>query len=277
MLRRLKALARRVLPDSLLGRLRAWQLRRLVRNYRPRTVRHTYGGHTLDICLVDPLGQGWYDRDWSEQAEIRFLKQSRLRPGATVFDLGAHQGVVALMLAREVGPTGRVVAVEASPHNAAACAENARLNDAANLTVRHAAVSDRPGEITFSLGLNGQVDDATGAWGQVRVPAVTVDQLTAEFGPPDVLFIDVEGFECQALRGAADTIARHRPDLFVEVHLGAGLEKFGSVRELLALLPAGYEFHRIAADVHEAQPGPATAEQLLAATDRFFLLARDLG
>ena len=60
-------------------------------------------------------------------------------------------------------------------------------------------------------------------------------------GAPDVLFVDVEGYELHVLRGARLTLETHRPDLFVEVHTDAGLERFGDADDLLALIPAGYE------------------------------------
>jgi FkbM family methyltransferase len=274
MFRIFKAIVRRLLPRSLLGRLRVWRLRRTVARYSPRVVRHNYGGHDLQIRLTDPLASGWYDRDWPVLAEIRFLREHGLRPGATVFDLGAHQGIVALMLAREVTSTGRVVAIEANPHNAEAAEANARLNGADNMIVRCMAVADRPGVVTFNLGLNGQVDDGTGEWGRALVPAVTIDQLAAEYGPPGVLFIDVEGFECHALRGAGDTLARHSPDCFVEVHIGCGLEKFGTPDEILAFFPPTvYSLYRLRADDATALPVPTTADEIRRATDRLFLLA----
>ena len=151
MIRQLKALARRILPSSLLGRIRARRLRGLVGRFTPRVVRHTYGGHDLTLRLTDPLAVGWYDHDWPDLPALRFLREVRPRIGATVFDLGAHHGVVALMLSRAVGPTGKVVAVEANPHNAAAAAENARLNAAENVVVRCAAIADEPGTLTFRL------------------------------------------------------------------------------------------------------------------------------
>ena len=49
--------------------------------------------------------------------ELSFLAQHRLRPGATVFDCGAHQCVIAMVMAKFVGATGKVIAVEASPLN----------------------------------------------------------------------------------------------------------------------------------------------------------------
>src|SRR6266478_1689914 len=79
--------------------------------FRHRVVRHNYGGHSMLVHLKDPIAQEWYDRDWGRLAEISFLAQSHLKPGAKVFDIGAHQFVVAMMLAAEVGRNGTVVAI----------------------------------------------------------------------------------------------------------------------------------------------------------------------
>jgi FkbM family methyltransferase len=166
-------------------------------------------------------------------------RRGRLRAGARVFDVGAHQGVVALMLAAIVGRAGRVVAVEAVAHNVRVARRNAEANGAAQLEVVHAAIADADGELWFEDRWNGAVSRVAGVG--VRTEAITIDTLTARHGAPDVLFIDVEGFELHALRGAADTLGRHAPDLFVEVHVGAGLEHFGTVDDVLALIPAGYE------------------------------------
>src|SRR5690606_15846278 len=98
------------LPDRLAARLRGWYRRRIIRRFPRRIVEHIYGGHRLTVAIVDPLSAGWYDRDWPVLPELHELAQSRLRPGARVFNLGAHHGVIALMLAREVGTTGEVIA-----------------------------------------------------------------------------------------------------------------------------------------------------------------------
>jgi FkbM family methyltransferase len=152
--------------------------------------------------------------------------------------VGAHQGVVALILAGIVGETGRVVAVEAVAHNVRVARRNAAANDCRQLEVVHAAIADADGTLWFEDRWNGAVSLTAGVG--VRTEALTVDTLAARYGPPDVLFIDVEGFELHALRGAGRTLAAHAPDLFVEVHVGAGLERFGTVDDLLALVPSGY-------------------------------------
>jgi FkbM family methyltransferase len=234
----LKEMIRSIVPASLWGRLRVMRLRQAIAKFPARDVRHSYGGHELTIHLADGLAEGWYDHDWPEPAEIALLRQGKLRPGARVFNLGAHQGVIALMLARIVGPTGQVVAVEASAHNAAVGARNRKLNQADQLVVLHAAVGERAGTLTFGEGLAGQVDDGSGSWGRVEVPACSIDDLSTRFGPPDVLFIDVEGYEYRTLCGATQTLQR-RPDCFVEVHVNEGLETFGgTAQKIVELFPA---------------------------------------
>jgi len=190
-------------------------------------VRHTYGGFPLDVYLADPLGEGWYDHDWLDTPELDLLRRYRLREGARVFDVGAHQCIVALMMSRIVGFTGQVIALEPNSHNAEVARWNRELNDAENLEIVQAAVAARSGTLVFNLGLDGNVDDGSGEWGNCEVACLSVDDLTDRYGIPDVLFVDVEGFEVNVLEGATQTLA-HRPDCFVEVHVGCGLERYGS-------------------------------------------------
>ena len=265
----MKKLLRTILPAPLWTQLRLLRSRYAMASYRRRKVRHNYGGFELEVELIDPMGEGWYDRDWPELPEIGLLKKYGLKPGALVFDIGAHQCVVALMLAKTVGPEGFVVAVEANPENSVAGERNRELNAVGNCKVMHAAGAAQSGTLVFNRGQNGQVDDGAGEWGRMEVRAVSVDDLAAEHGQPDVLFIDVEGFECELLRGAQKTLAG-RPDCFVEVHVGAGLEKYGgSVNAVLGLFPSGYEYFIAppeGAFVPLAQNSPVLR-------DRFFLVA----
>ncbi|MGA8641423.1 FkbM family methyltransferase [Candidatus Binatus sp.] len=199
------------------------------------------------------------------------LKTGRLKQGARVFDLGAHQCVVAMMLSRIVGSEGQVVALEANPHNAEVGERNRALNHIARLKVLHGAAAREPGTIEFSKGLNGAVVGNERDWGLQRVRAYSVDELAREFGRPDVLFIDVEGFECEVLKGARETL-RDRPDVFIEVHSGCGLERFGGSRdEILNAFPADhYQLFSAAADSPEFIP---VKDVNALPEKRFFLVA----
>ncbi|HEY0515487.1 MAG TPA: FkbM family methyltransferase [Solirubrobacteraceae bacterium] len=261
-----KAIARRLLPHSLYRLYRRRKVASIIAGYEPREVEHTYGAHRLRVHLADPLGEGWYDRDWQEPRALAFLRERGvLHAGARVFDLGAHQAVIALMLAREVGAQGQVVAIEAEPHNARVALLNRELNDARNLVVLHAAGAARAGVLSFAEGLNGQIDEQSGA-GNVEVPAVTVDDLARDYGAPQLVMIDVEGYEGHVLDGAAGVLEAGTSAFLVEIH--EELAAFGgSASEILS------RFERFERWVAVDDDDELLALDGAPPTGRFFLVA----
>lgn len=243
-----------MIPPPLKRRIHRLRVARSVIAYTPRTVTHTFGGTDLTVSLQDPLGEGWYDHDWGPQAEIDRLRQSRLRPGARIFDVGAHQGVVALMLSRIVGDDGEVIAVEAERHNVEVAHTNMRLNGAVNVRVVHAAGADKVGRLFFSESLNGSVTPG-GRSGKVEVDAVTIDGLAERFGRPDVVFVDVEGYEAHVLLGAQATLAARHADFFVEVHDASALDSVGASADdvIQSLVANGYQCCAVGATPDGAQ------------------------
>ena len=261
-----KRAARRLLPHSLYRRYRRRKVASLIAGYPARLISHDYGGHRLSVELADPLAEGWYDHDWEEPRAIGFLRdRGVLREGATVLDLGAHQAVIALMLAREVGESGRVVAVEAEPHNAKMAERNRELNAAANLTVLHAAAAAEPGVVSFAEGLNGQIDARTAA-GNVEVRALTVDELAVRFGAPSLVMIDVEGYEMSVLRGAGTLLGDGATSFLVEIH--EEIVQYGSSAEEVLAIFEGYERHVAVEDDDPLRPLAGAHPE-----GRFFLVA----
>jgi FkbM family methyltransferase len=269
----LRSAAKKVLPQSVANQIRVAAYRWTLRRFRPYQVRRTWAGYQFDLWISDPTSASWYDCDSPEvPTEMLFLARHRLRAGATVFDCGAHQAVIAMVMGKLVGPSGNVIAVEASRHNYETALRNCGVNAASNVTMVHAAVSDNLEPVEFNRRGNGQVDDGTGAWGKIAVPSVNVDELARRHGPPDVLFVDVEGFESRVLRGAIETLARYRPDCFFEMHVGCGLEKFGgSVKAITdALDELGYQLWMSSPDADSFVPFAGDSAIVAA---RFFLIA----
>jgi FkbM family methyltransferase len=222
----LKSSLRVLLPRTLSYRLANWYRARRVASFPRREIRRSYYGHTLRLVIADTTAEGWYDFEWGKNLlpELTYLRQGRLRPGARVFDIGAHQGVVAHILTRLVGIEGAVIAVEADPWNAARTKENVDLNRTTGLTVLHAAVSDGKFKDHHS---RSYFSDRAFDWSLKRVPQITIDELSQRHGFPDVVYMDVDGFELLALRGATKTL-QQPADWYVEVHVGEGLENEGA-------------------------------------------------
>lgn len=230
----MKDFLRKITPQFLWDLLRSFKIRRGIEQFSRRVVEHSFCGYPLKVLIADGVGEGWYDKDWDRLEEIDLLASGNLRPGATIFDLGAHQGVVAMIMAKIVGESGRVIAVEGTKHNCDVANENLRINEMKNVTVHHAVIADQDGQIRFFDGLNGNVSEKGS--GRV-VEAITIDSLTRKYGAPDVIFVDIEGFEEKSLQGSIETIGQDI-DWFIEVHVACGLESYGgSAQGVLSYFP----------------------------------------
>jgi len=149
-----------------------------------------------------------------------------LAPGDVFYDVGANVGFFTLLGARLVGPQGRVVAFEPVPACARAVAHNIALNDFAQAEIREEAVGAANGRA--QLLVVGEASwshlASTGRHADVRdeldVTVVAIDELVeaGAIPPPDVLKIDTEGAELQAIAGMRRTIERHRPAIVCELH-----------------------------------------------------------
>jgi FkbM family methyltransferase len=131
--------------------------------------------------------------------------------GDVVFDLGANQGEYAEVLA---GEGARVVAVEP---NIAFTARLQAFAREADIRPVFAAIGDEQGTAVLNVcsepgystladphveWIEGSPDYKTVSWTHtLEVPVTTMDLLAREFGQPEYVKIDVEGFEINALRG----------------------------------------------------------------------------
>lgn len=206
-----------------------------------------------------------------EPNEFVFL-DAVLREGATFVDGGANDGMYALFAARRVGATGAVIAVEPSSREYARLLENVRLNGLPVTAVR-VALGREPGEATLSIAETGHeglntIGEAVSAptvqtSGRERVRVVTIDELVEEHGLDrvDVIKLDVEGSEVDALLGARATIARDRPLILLEAE-DERLASQGRTRDDLRAVveELGYRLHVFDAQTGTLRPAAAPRE-----------------
>lgn len=155
--------------------------------------------------------------------------------GGTFLDVGSCIGNHTLFFAVAC-KAELVVSFEPVPELLAHQRETVALNGLEHVELVQAAAGEREGTVRFrrpaarNLGM-GRV---TGA-GRLEVRVTSVDATLArrEIPPVRLMKLDVEGYNVPALRGARETLARHRPDVFVECETRAALAD--TQRELCAM------------------------------------------
>lgn len=181
----------------------------------------------FDFVISTPLAKNWYARrpdDYSP--EIAALAALGLKD-ATIFECGGHHGRDCVVLAKMVGPGGRIVSFEPYPDNVEVLKRNVALNRLDNVIAVGAAVGARSGSLFIRSSSNAKV--SRGGRG-IEVPVVTVDEWAERVGLwPDIIKVDVEGYEFEVLRGAQKALAR-TPALSVELHYNI-VGEFGSKPE----------------------------------------------
>lgn len=209
------------------------KIRALVYFIRRHHEYHTYAGFPLIVYISDPVSAGWYGHD-CDRDEITFLQKYKLKKGARVFDIGAHHGMVALIFSKIVGITGKVIAVEMDANHAKKANINKQINNATNLKILQLAVAEKNGTTFFS---HDQIQTRDNTGNLKKVKSISIDSITRKFGAPSIVYIDIEGYEYNTLKGAKKTLLL-ATDWCIEVHVKYGLEKFnGSVKKIISCFP----------------------------------------
>jgi len=219
--------ARRV--ASLLGRNSA-----LIRGLRPAyesLLGSMHGGNGIPWTVngvdyrIDPKERPRFGQNYESEAAAFLAK--RIRPGMVCFDVGANVGAYVLQLAHWSGPSGRVVAFEPNAGAREVLARHIAWNQlTGRVEIVPAAVGAEAGEqVLYAAGADGMSRLARPnnalreSAHEEQVAVTTIDAYCAAgHAPPDVLLIDIEGFEFEALRGAASTLLAKPVIIVVEMH-----------------------------------------------------------
>lgn len=173
----------------------------------------------------------------------QYLDFAGLKPGHNVIDLGTYSGLTAIAFSREVGPSGKVVALEPDPINFSAAkynvATHARVNKLDNVVLAPMAAAGTDGVLEMSSeGTMGSalVSIVGGYRGTtVKVQARTLNSIAREFGLDHVEFvkIDIEGAEKFLVPASGAFFQEFRPRLLIEGHLVEGVSTIEPLVEYL--------------------------------------------
>ena len=142
------------------------------------------------------------------ESEISVMR-AFLGEGSTVIDVGANIGDLTIPLAKSVGVSGRVYAIESHPENFNVLCANLALNALSNTKPINAfvATSDK----VSTGGVWGEFAYVSETW---KTQFIALDAL--ELDACNLIKVDVDGKELEVLRSGEMQIERYRPIIYFE-------------------------------------------------------------
>ena len=212
---------------------------------------------TRDVSITRRL---LTDGTW-EPYETKLMKQS-IKPHMIVLDIGANVGYYALLAARLLNGTGKVIAVEPYSENFKLLSLGIRANGYANVIAVQKALSNVTGRTRLFLDARAIVNpslsqnNVSTKSGSIFVNTVTLDSLIRDLAVEkiDVMKIDVEGAEGLVFEGGRKTL-RSVNRIFMEFKQEA-LRNLGTdpAKLIKRLINAGFAISYIDEKNHRCVP-----------------------
>ena len=174
-----------------------------------------------------------FQRNLKYEPEIQKNISSFINNGDKIFDIGANIGQYTLLFSDIVAANGEVFAIEPDFKNYSFLQFNCNINKKSNVTCLNFGLGEQEGILEYyrdteTGGRSGSFkrefvgDKFKGLKDQVNVK--TLDSLLAEFGIPDFVKIDVEGFEYEVINGLTQKL--NDTVFFIEVREETKLKVF---------------------------------------------------
>lgn len=185
------------------------------------------GKKILDMNgYVKPEPSLYGDSNWFAspnlwEPSVLHVLRDLCKPGTTVFDVGANLGGLTRVMSSLVGPTGKVCSFEASPRIIGHLQKNVVAQGCFNVSVYHAAICSTTNSL-INIYEGTHLNDSiymTGSESGIAhaVKTLTLDDFCFHFNMfPDIIKMDIEGAEFDALGGATRLITEKHPILILE-------------------------------------------------------------
>jgi FkbM family methyltransferase len=192
-----------------------------------------------------------------EPVTTRFVIET-LKPGDMFVDIGAHFGYFTLLASRLVGPTGKVLSIEAMPSTFEMLSQNVSRNGRSNVELHNCAAYSKPATLQFkdfgvvhsslntAFSVRGVLEGHDAAFKEIDVEAVPADQLLEPHRGKRIAMIkiDAESSEEFVLQGLSKTLTVNRPVLLLELG-GSASDDASRLKVIINILvSAGYHGRR---------------------------------
>jgi FkbM family methyltransferase len=146
-----------------------------------------------------------------------------IKSGDVVLDLGANIGYYVLLESRMVGEKGVVYAVEPVTECFKSLEKNVKLNNLKNVQLFRFGAGDKNTKAFINVGKKLNLSAMTfyrdaEFTQQEEVDMITVDEFFKDKKAPNLIRMDVEGYEYAIVKGMSKTLASPNLKLLMEIH-----------------------------------------------------------
>jgi FkbM family methyltransferase len=195
--------------------------------------------------IFPPKWSRYFESDY-EKENVVFIK-SCCNKGMTVIDVGAHLGLISVIIGKIIGSSGRVYSFEPTPATFKELKRIVKLNGLTDIAeCINEAVSEKEGELTFFISetegsnSNSLVNRSDLNRESYSVKSVSIDKFSENrnLNKIDLIKIDAEGVELAVLKGAKNVLLKFRPKVILAIHPslivknGDSLKQNDTIKEL---------------------------------------------
>ncbi len=185
-----------------------------------------------------------------ELPTVRFITRL-VNKDFTFFDIGGHIGFMSVTFSKNVK---QVFTFEAEPNNYNDLLSNIKLNGIQNIFPNNVAVTNENKKLSFFLGegknsgIHSTIYNDSLSQKEIQVNGITIDSFIEEknISKVDLIKIDIEGAEMNALIGMKKLLVRDQPILIIELvaaHQNLNCISIKTFKQFLAQF--GYQSYKI--------------------------------
>lgn len=175
----------------------------------------------LKINACNFIVAPWWETNFWEPS-VQLALRDLIKPGSIIFDVGANVAGLSILMSRLTGPKGIVCSFEASPRIIELTHGNIVASGCNNIQLYHNAIFSESGK-DLIIYAGGHLNDSIYNQGEFTnnvgktVKTMALDDFVNHTGLiPDIIKMDIEGAEFDALQGMKSKVLNSNPHLILE-------------------------------------------------------------
>ncbi|MBI2730579.1 MAG: FkbM family methyltransferase [Sphingobacteriales bacterium] len=180
-------------------------------------------GLRMYVTPADHIQQYIFWERYYEKPAVMVLKKI-IQPDSVFFDIGANSGYYSLIAANKA-IHGKVYSFEPATRHFQKLLDNIHLNKLSNIKVFNTGIGNKNEKAIFYLssdensGMSGlrPAENFSGKTALIEVVRLDDFSETASISSVDIIKIDIEGAELNALEGMEKIILKYKPVFFIEM------------------------------------------------------------